>query len=1026
MNWNKEQELAIKTTGTNMIISAGAGSGKTAVLTSRVINHLKNGIHLNELLILTFTNEAAHEMKKRIEDLLKKDETLQEELDYLYESEITTFDAFALKLVKKYYYLLNIPEKIDITDDSLIFLLKKEVLNNVLEKYYQEKNPYFCLLIDNLCLKDDKNFENDLLRIINHLELKKDALYYLDNYIDNFYNDTFIDNILQVYENIILKKKEELKEKYEQVIEYSSKDYQDKLDMAFSNWWNSNTYDDLSALTSIKIPSLPKNSSDELKLAKESLNDTWKTLKELLQVKSKEELKNIYLETKETTKVIIQILKDFWIIYTKEKQEKNYFDFSLIANLSLKILEDYPDILEETKKRFKEILIDEYQDTNDLQEDFIKKIANNNVYMVGDIKQSIYRFRNANPYLFQQKYDDYSQNKGGMKIDLITNYRSKYAVINNINLIFNSLMDHDLGGASYESQHQMVCGIENRVEKNNEMEILNYSKIDEFTEEEIEIFLIAKDIQKRIDSKALIYDKKINDKRNLAYQDFCILLDRSTSFNDYQKIFNYLNIPLNIYQDETLSSNIHFLTIKNIFVLLKKMFLKEYDDDYIYSLVSISRNFLFNLTDEEIYNYKINNNWYQSTPYKTLTSILDNGWNLNLIEIYNLIIEKTNYYEKMLSLGDVLASQVVLDKIKEIINSYQKYGYDFIKFSSSIDDILNENLQIKYKKDNNGIDGVSLMTIHKSKGLEFPYVYYASLSKKFNKRELNEKILFSNKYGIISPIFQEGLQETFLKTILKYEENEEEISEKIRLFYVALTRAKEKMIFVTSNKKRLESQTNKLIIPYIDRLKCTSFKDFLDLMANNLRIYQKEVDITSLNLTKNYLYYQENTLDDLPNTPLDVIEINLLNKEESPKKISKTIKKLLTKEEKENINLGLEFHEALEYLDFKNPNYDLIKNKFISKKIEVFLNQELIKENLDGEIYHEYEYNYQGQTGIIDLLIIKDDKAIIIDYKLNNVLDEAYINQLKSYKEFILNTFHKEVDTYLYSLIESKFTNTLI
>ncbi|HAB66033.1 MAG TPA: hypothetical protein DCE23_01565, partial [Firmicutes bacterium] len=214
---------------------------------------------------------------------------------------------------------------------------------------------------------------------------------------------------------------------------------------------------------------------------------------------------------------------------------------------------------------------DEYQDTNDIQETFISLIENNNVYMVGDVKQSIYRFRNANPYIFKNKYDAYSNNQNGIKIDLVQNFRSRSEVLDNINTVFKLIMDDEIGGAAYEQSHQMIYGnksyiSEGKTDYNYNFEILEYNLPDDktYSKAEIEIFTIAKDIKNKVSSKYQIFDKDEKVLRDISYKDFVILLDRSADFDLYKKIFEYEGIPLTVFKELNLNNSNDIYILKNI------------------------------------------------------------------------------------------------------------------------------------------------------------------------------------------------------------------------------------------------------------------------------------------------------------------------------------------------------------------------------------------------------------------------------------------------------------------------------
>ena len=455
--WTIEQEQAINEKGSNIIVSAGAGSGKTAVLSERVIRILKEGVHVNELLILTFTKKAAFEMKERIRTKISKEESLREELDYLDSSYITTFDSFALSIVKKYNYLLNISKNISIIDASIIDLVKNKIIDNIFDKLYEENNPKFLNLIDKLTIKNDKDIKKYILNINRYLDLKYDKNEYLNNYISDYYNESNINSLFSLYEEIVFSKVKEIDKLLTILSNYLDTDYMNKLYDSVNSLLNSTDYDSVRNNSLVKLPQLPRGSEEEAKTVKEQISDLIKEVNDLTTY-SKNELIDNLLSTKDFIEIIIAIINLLDKDINNYKLDNNLYEFTDISKMAIKVLKDNDEVKDELKYFFKEIMIDEYQDTNDLQDIFISMIDNHNVYMVGDIKQSIYRFRNANPYLFKTKYDDYSKNINGLKIDLTKNFRSREQVINNINLIFSDIMTNSLGGAEYKDSHKMVFG----------------------------------------------------------------------------------------------------------------------------------------------------------------------------------------------------------------------------------------------------------------------------------------------------------------------------------------------------------------------------------------------------------------------------------------------------------------------------------------------------------------------------------------------------------------------------------------
>ena len=448
MNWTLEQEQAINEEGKNIIVSAGAGSGKTAVLSERVIRKLKQKVNINELLILTFTNAAATEMKDRIRKKIKKDPSLKEQLDYLEQAYITTFDSYALSVVKKYNYLLNIPKNIKPIDSIIINIKKKQILNDILENLYKEKNEKFLNLIDSFCTKNDDEITLAILKISSLLDKKYDKEEYLNNYIENYYNENTINNNIKKYTYNLIELEQEIENIFNELEQYISTDYYEKLASILNKIFNPKNYNDLLQIKELpRLPNIPKDSPEEAKELKKQLTEKIKELKNKLKYKDQEELKQGILKTKDYVEVLINIIKELDKQIVKYKQENNAYEFDDIAKMAIKVVKENPNIQEELKYTYNEIMVDEYQDTSDLQETFLKLIDNNNIYMVGDIKQSIYRFRNANPDIFKQKYEDYKNKINGYKIDLVKNFRSRKEVLNNINEIFNLIMDKEIGGA---------------------------------------------------------------------------------------------------------------------------------------------------------------------------------------------------------------------------------------------------------------------------------------------------------------------------------------------------------------------------------------------------------------------------------------------------------------------------------------------------------------------------------------------------------------------------------------------------
>ena len=1030
--WTKEQEEAIYTSGKNIIVSAGAGSGKTAVLSERVLHKIEEGTHVNELLILTFTRAAADEMKDRIRKKISGKEELKKELTLLNSSYITTFDSFALSVVKKYHYLLNITDNINITDESIVKIQNKKILDEIFERSY--KNIRFQELIKKYCIKTDKVLKENILSIALKIDGFIDPFGFIDNVYNNFFNENNVDNLLKTYESIINDLKKTIELEIENMSLYFDSDYIEKVNDAVYNILNADI-DELHLYSTVKLPTVPRGSSEEAKASKDSLKKACDKLLSYGNYGTINDIKNDIYSTKDTVLTILDIIKEFLLEIEKYKKENDIYTFNDISKLSIKILKENENIREELKSSFKEIMIDEYQDTNDVQETFIGMISNNNVYMVGDIKQSIYRFRGSNPEIFKEKYSNYSKDIGGYKIDLIKNFRSRSEVLDNINKIFCLIMDYNLGSAEYSVSHQMVYGNTaydtEKVDGFNYnfrvLEYLNKQKESGFSDIEVEIFTIAKDIKNKLDNNFQVFDKEDGKLRNATYNDFVIILDRSKYFDDFKKIFEYFDIPLTILKDGKLNSTTDILLIKNLVDFIIKIKEDVYDIDFKYDFISIARSFLYEYSDEYIFDIVTNNKIKETTIYNDLSTLSDklNSYTSSLL--FNDILDVTNFYNKLNKVGDYEEVNVRLKTINTLVSSLSSLGLSIMDFRDYLTDIIENDEDIKYATYTKEGNSVKILTIHKSKGLEYPICYFADLDHEFNTSELKDKFIVDKKYGLIVPSNLEEIDNSLLKEMYKYDFNREEVSEKIRLFYVALTRAREQMIIVLPDREtRTLEKNNDGVIEEIRRLSFNKLSSFIYGIKNYLYSYFEQIDIEKLGLTKNYLYPKKIVQETLNNIKdnINVEEINIENEVVEEKHFSKDTNKIIAKEENDLMKFGTKVHEIFELLDFRNIDLSLVDNKFIRNKVEKFLSNDLLKNISNANIYKEYEFIYNKDNneyhGIIDLMLEYDNHIDIIDYKLKGITDENYIKQLNGYKEYIEKISNKEVSTYLYSILDEK------
>lgn len=1028
--WTPEQQQAIDQEGTNIIVSAGAGSGKTAVLTARVLRKLKDGVDIDRLLILTFTKAAAKEMKERIRRAIKKEPSLSAQLSKLDQAYITTFDSYAYSFVKKYHYLINVSASFEIGEASIFHQEEVAILDRLFMEEYTKKKKDFQHLMYTFFTKEDQELKTALLDMYHKIDLRYDKEEYLKHYFELFYTDNVLKDRITEYFKLIQKKLEMLSSMGNE-LEQLTEGYGDKLAEVLIPLQEATDYDSIRSHLDFRFPNLPKGSSEEAKAKKKEMSDLVKEIKQLCRFTSLEEIRELLENSKEDVGCLLRILQKLDKEISQFKEFHDRYEFIDISKMAIRILETSESVRLETRDFFHEIMVDEYQDTNDLQELFLSKISHSNIYMVGDIKQSIYRFRNANPYLFQWKYDHYSRLEDGIKIDLNKNFRSRKEVLDPINAMFNRIMDQTLGGADYADTHQMVFGNQlyetvGANSDNDQVEFYEYCQAEntEYSKEEIEAFIIANDIQKKVAHKFQVFDKEENVLRPIRYADFAILLDRSTQFPLYKKIFEYLQIPLTIEKDESITNEVDLLLLKNIFGLLQQEYKKQYDNLYRYTFVSLARSYLYRLSDEEIFLY-LKNESYQKAPfYEIVRTLAEEMDYFTPHQLWTKVLELFPFYEKIVTVGEIEDHLNRFDYLGKLIFNLQDLGYTCHDLYSFFDELIAQDLSLTYAATKESSDSCKIMTIHKSKGLEYPICYFAGLTAKFNFGDIKNRFFYDNTYGILVPYFKEGVGDSVLKELVKEKYQEEEISEKIRLFYVALTRAREKMIFVLPQTEYYDYGSTLLSLSVRRR-----YRSFLDILKSILIQFENQIvliDLKELSLSKDYNISKRVDLrKTIPacQEQVEIREIPVSSEEMQSSSYSKKVRQLLSMEDHNKIEFGKRMHRILETIDLQNPKLDeLTISDFERKKVEAFLNQPLLANRNQATIYQEQSFTTMIDKveyhGVIDLLLVLEDRCIVVDYKLKYTADEAYQRQLQGYAQFVESKFHRPVEVYLYSILD--------
>ena len=1008
--FTKEQTKAIQEVG-NIIVSAGAGSGKTLVLSERVLHFIKEkNYKIEEFLILTFTRLAAQEMKERIRKKLLKANL--EDAYNIDNADISTFDSFTNSLVKKYHTHLDIDDNFTLIGSNVIEVLKRKILREELSSLYLENNPIFESLLNYTCKKNDDVIFSLVLNVMKIASNQLDKYSFYDQFITKYYQDNLIKEIFNNITSELLVKKEDLLASVNSLpscIDKKGVSLQEKYLQKFEELSNSYTYESiLAAANNFKAPPLTKDlkeqlDEDEITSYDELKKKNDKILKSIKSLKSKEEEKESILATKEYARIIISLAEKVEKRVDSYKYKYQAFEFIDINRFAITLVEKFKDIREEVKSKYKMIMIDEYQDTNDIQEKFISYIQNNNVYCVGDIKQSIYAFRNAKCDIFQNKYELYKNNPNvGTAIDLNSNFRSRKEVLEDINLIFKNIMTLDVGGANYLKEHIIEYGNKKYLNdvcetQNNHLEIY----VDETNSSYSEMEIIAQDIVNKINNKYQVCDRNDDNLklRDCRFEDFAIIIDRGTRFDDYARVLQSYKIPVHIEQDKDLKENSLVLLLKEI--LIFTLYLKENkpsDKLFKHAFVSIARSFAFSYSDQKIYHI-IKNDLIITDPLTILVKgVIDENIGLNDYLLVYKIIEKMNLYLSLVKLGNVKENSIFLDSFLNVFKQMDVIDFTIEDFITYLDSINEFNLKFNVTSLGNSSNAVTIINVHKSKGLEYPITYFGGLDKKFVRMDVKGNVNLSLEYGFYFNELGSIVKRAYVNTYDK-----ELVSEKLRLFYVALTRCREKMIFVT----------NKLLDPNEYRNEQSqSFNHFLSSNASLFRIRKKQVESFVELKTK---------VQNVEEKKFKVIDVSYdYSLKETDKKASKDINFNVNKKA---LDFGNMLHFALEVTSFTNPNYDLISSNYIRGKVKAFIASPLLKDVSNARIFKEYEFvDLEDSTsGIIDLFLVYNDHIDLIDYKTKNIYDESYNIQIGVYARYLQKKYKLKVKAYLYSLIDEKY-----
>lgn len=898
VKWTAEQQKVIDLRNRNILVSAAAGSGKTAVLVERIISMVLDKEHpmdIDRLLIVTFTKAAANEMRERIGAALEKrleedpdNQHLQRQTTLLHHAQISTIHGFCSYVIRNYFHKIDLDPGFRMADEGELKLLKADVVEEILEKAYEEQSEAFISFVESYSTgKTDEGLADMILRLyefsssapwpeewLNQVKENYEAEAWEDmensawfSYLWQEIRFTLEDALAQAGENLKLLQLDHAPLMYEEMLQ------EDVAGLTYVA--QAETYEEMSkrirllsfsALSRKKGTDVDPDLKELVKNNRNRIKDQVKELQERYFFASPQQMLKDMKGSSTAVKVLVDLTKAFSVAYQEKKREKNLLDFSDLEHLTLEILVEknernalnnelketsgnqgniiLSDVAKELSEKYDEILIDEYQDSNLVQEYLLNSVSaavrgKKNVFMVGDVKQSIYRFRQARPELFMEKLDTYSMEDSlTQRVDLHKNFRSRKEVLTSVNFFFQQIMGRTLGGVEYDKDAALYPGAVFEEGNHPDFAKTEILAVETDTEElaedirdmndrELEARAIGNRLREIV-GQELVWDKRENRYRPARYRDCVILLRTmsgwadvfgqvltgmgipaySTSKTGYfsalevQTVLNYLRICDNQCQEipftAVLMSTFGNCTAEDLakikcikkeepIYICAKLYLEQGEDVLLREKLARFYEMYEEICKKLVYTPIHELIWYlvETSGYGDYVAALPGGE--QRIANVRMLVEKAVDYEK--------TSYGGLYHFIRYIDHLQKYDVDFGEVS-----IVGEN-------DNT----VRIMSIHKSKGLEFPVVFVAGMSKRFNQQDLNGAVLMDADYGVagIYVDYEKRIKSrTLMASALRRKILKDNLGEELRVLYVAMTRAKEKLI-LSGTISKLEEKMQK-------------------------------------------------------------------------------------------------------------------------------------------------------------------------------------------------------------------------
>ena len=1110
--FNNKQLQAIESKNKEILVAAGAGSGKSTVLVERLMRKIiQDEIDVDQFLIVTFTNLAAREMTEKLRESLNQalaenpnSPHLQQQLYKIPYANISTFHGFCNKVLQRYYYLVDLDINMQLMDDIEAVMLRADILDTFMDSMYQDEN--FKILVEMFGTdRSDVALADLLIKIYEISRANPDMegwlaglgqLYQVEG--DTIDDWVFYSHVLKLIFPLLDAATHHVEvacslansAQMSDVAHGYTQMYMQDLAVidAVRTSIETGTYDEVrNVLLHTKIANFPMLSKKMRDHWDEDLHNQAKVarneFKNILGVLTK----NFFAYTNQThvlhfsrgaeiVNTIAHVVLLFHERFSTEKMALNKLDFSDLERLTLKILTEHSEVLSEIASGFEEIMIDEYQDTNEMQERIVKLISEAHhvpMFMVGDVKQSIYRFRLAEPSIFQGKYVAYKSNEHmGEKIDLMQNYRSSCDVIDATNYIFERIMDKEVGEIEYDEDARLKLGIPEESNTFNKPEIYIIDKASVVNDDiqmsllhdaQLEAHFVAGKIRMMIDTSAQIWDRKAKLNRPVQYDDIVILLRSMTSSVDFYEILSNYNIPVSTETTGNLLEETEIITILSVLRIIDNAYLDI-------PLVATMRSPLFFFTEPELAEIRVKapaDSFYESV--KTFESTAENSdlqlkvvafltkllnWrylskNSSIAGLLRRIYEETSYYEFVLGITGGQLRRANLDVFETIADDYEirtsKGLYDFLH---DLDHLQALGKGIPKAKLASGSTGVKIMTIHKSKGLEFPIVFLASIQKQFNTQDEIGNYVIHKNFGLglqyIDPILRLK-QKTLATTLLAQVLHNEMLAEEMRLLYVALTRSKSKLILtgVIKDADAIYKLADVDITPIYTRLAAKCYLDWVLPAVNEKTIHNPwhwEI-VTEIDIHTNFIETMTKEQRIPPEVDFDKIFARTYQFEElttiiakqsvTQRKIEETVplykgiaqpmaviaydQPSFIQTKARATEIGTAFHQFMQHLPvqeghtmttLRNLKDDLVVRNVIKSQLANHVNLEDIYQFTKSAIYDElltahtilkelpFTHVFNAGTieaakallqGVIDLLAEFENEVWIVDYKTDKV-----------------------------------------